>query len=229
MIEAVLLDIDGTLVDNNLLHVLAWQRAFRRVGRVVDANTILHKIGMGGDQLVPSVLGEETSQAADLARRFHTEEYSEKRLIDHAEALPGATDLLRVLRQRGVKVALASSAKEEEVEHYLKLLGGRQAVDAIVMSEDVSATKPAGDIFASALEKLGKPANALAVGDTVYDVASAGKLDLPCIGLLSGGIEFKLLIEAGAVLVYDGPDDLLAHLDDVLNRPNLSNMAAQPL
>lgn len=229
MIEAVLLDIDGTLIDNNLLHALAWERAFRRVGRQVDVNTIVHKIGMGGDQLAPSVLGVGAGEAIEQARQFHEEEYSEKRLIDHSEPLPGAVDLLKALRQRGVKIALASSAKEQEVEQYLKLLGGRQMVDAMVMSEDVSSTKPAGDIFASALEKLGKPAKALVVGDTIYDVASASNLDLPCIGVRSGGLEEKLLIEAGAVLVYDGPADLLTHLDAVLNRPNLSNMAAQLL
>ncbi len=217
------------MIDNNLLHALAWERAFRRVGRQVDANKIIHKVGMGGDQLAPSVLGEGAGQAIEQARQFHTEEYSQKGLIDHSEPLPGAVDLLKALRQRSIKVALASSAKEQEVERYLKQLGGRQAVDAVVMSEDVSATKPAGDIFASALDKLGKPANALVVGDTIYDVASASKLDLPCIGVLSGGLEEKLLIEAGAVLVYDGPADLLTHLDAVLTRPNLSNMAAQPL
>jgi HAD superfamily hydrolase (TIGR01549 family) len=229
MVDTVLLDIDGTLIDNNPLHALAWQRAFRRVGVQVDTNTLVHKIGMGGDQLAPAVLGEDAGEAIKRAIRFHDEEYSDKRLIDHAEPLPGAVDLLRALRQRGVKLALASSAKEEEVERYLKLLGGRQAVDVIVTAEEVTATKPAGDIFVSALIKLGRPADALAVGDTVYDVESAGVLNVPCIGLLSGGIEYKTLIEAGAVLVYDGPADLLAHLDDVLTRPNLSNMAAQPL
>lgn len=229
MVEAVLLDIDGTLIDNNLLHVLAWQRAFRRIGVQVDANTILYKVGMGGDQLVPSILGKEEGEEVDLARQFHSEEYSQKRLIEHAEPLPGAVDLLQALKQRGVKTALASSAKQEEVDHYLKQLGGRQTVDAIVMAADVSATKPAGDIFASALEKLGKPASALVVGDTIYDVASAGKLGLPCIGLLSGGIEYKLLVEAGAFLVYDGPAELLAHLDEVLNWSDLSSMAVQPL
>jgi HAD superfamily hydrolase (TIGR01549 family) len=227
MIEAVLLDIDGTLIDNNLLHVLAWQRAFRRVGKQVDANTILHKVGMGGDQLAPSILGKEEGEEVEQVRQFHSEEYSKKGLIDHSEPLPGAVDLLKALRARGVKIALASSAKEEEVDHYLKQLGGRQAVDVIVTSKDVSATKPAGDVFARALEKLGKPSNALVVGDTVYDVASASKLGLPCIGVLSGGIEFKLLIEAGAVVVYEGPADLLARLDEVLNRPNLSNLAAR--
>ncbi len=229
MIEAALLDIDGTLIDNNLLHVLAWQRAFRRVGRQIDTNTILHHIGMGSDQLVPALLGRKEGEEVEQARQFHSEEYGQKGLIDHAELLPGAVDLLKALRARGVKIALASSAKEEEGEHYLKLLGGRQMVDEIVMAADVSATKPAGDVFAKALEKLGKPSSALVVGDTVYDVAAASQLRLPCISVLSGGIEEKALIEAGAVVVYTGPADLLAHLDNILNRPNLSNLAASPL
>jgi HAD superfamily hydrolase (TIGR01549 family) len=159
-------------------------------------------------------------------RQFHAEEYTQKGLIDHAEPFSGAVDLLRALRQRGVKSALASSAKEEEVERYLGMLGGREAIDAVTMASDVSATKPAGDVFASALEKLGRPASALVVGDTVYDVASASKLDLPCIGLRSGGIEEQLLREDGAVLIYDGPAELLAHLDEVLNRQDLKRLAA---
>lgn len=226
MIEAVLLDIDGTLIDNNLLHAQAWLRAFRRVGRQIDANVILHKIGMGGDQLVPSILGQDEGEEVEQARQFHSEEYSKKGLIEHAEPFAGAVDLLRTLRARGVRVALASSAKQEEVDQYIKLLGGREMVDAVMMASDVSATKPAGDVFASALEKLGHPASAVVVGDTVYDVASAGKLGLPCIGLHSGGIEEKLLIDAGAVRVYEGPSDLLAHLDEVLNQPQRAEVPA---
>lgn len=229
MIEAALVDIDGTLIDNNLLHVLAWQRAFRRLGRQVDANILLHKIGLGGDQLAPDILGKGLDEEVERARRYHGEEYSAKGLIDHSEPFPGAVELLGALRARGVKVALASSAKQEEVDRYLEQLGGYQSVDALVMAEDVAATKPAGDIFARALEKLGHPSSALVIGDTVYDVAAASKLGVPCIGLRSGGIEFKVLIEAGAVLVYDGPAELLAHLDDVLSRPNLTNMAPAPL
>ena len=90
MIEAVLLDIDGTLIDNNLLHVQAWLRAFRRVGRQIDATVILHKIGMGGDQLVPSVLGQDEGEEVEQARQFHSEEFSKKGLIEHAEPLAGA-------------------------------------------------------------------------------------------------------------------------------------------
>lgn len=226
MVEAVLLDIDGTLIDNNMLHVQAWLRAFRRVGKMIDANVILHKIGMGGDQLVPNILGQDQGEAVEQARQFHSEEYTEKGLIEHAEPFAGAVDLLRALRECGVRVALASSAKQEEVDQYLKLLGGRGMVDAVTMASDVSATKPAGDVFASAMEKLGHPASAVVVGDTIYDVVSAGKLGLPCIGLHSGGIEEKLLLDAGAARVYEGPDDLLAHLDEALNQPHRAEIPA---
>lgn len=226
MVEAVLLDIDGTLIDNNMLHVQAWLRAFRRVGKMIDADVILHKIGMGGDQLVPTILGQDQGEAVEQARQFHSEEYTEKGLIEHAEPFAGAVDLLRALRERGVRVALASSAKQEEVDQYLTLLGGREMVDAITMASDVSATKPAGDVFASAIEKLGHPASAVVVGDTVYDVASAGKLGLPCIGLHSGGIEKKLLFDAGAESIYEGPADLLGHLDEVLNQPHRAEVPA---
>lgn len=216
MIDAVLSDIDGTLIDNTALHVLAWQRAFRRIGRYVDANTILHKIGMGGDQLAPSILGPDAGDTVERVQEYHSEEYGKKGLIDHAEPLPGATDLLRALRARGVRIALASSAKREELDRYLKMLGGPQLADAIVTSEDVSATKPAPDIFAVAREKLGKPPHALAIGDTVYDIASAGKLGIPCVAVISGGIERETLAKAGATAVFIDTADVLRHLDDIL-------------
>ncbi len=218
MIEALLLDIDGTLIDNNLLHVLAWRRAFQRVGLELEATTILHKIGMGGDQLVPAILDDQYQDRHQQIRQFHEEEYTKKGLIEHSQPLPGALDLLRALRERGARVALASSAKEEELQHYLGMLGGRAAIDEIVTSADVSATKPDADIFSTALEKLGSPANALVVGDTVYDVVAAGKLRLPCLALLSGGIEQKLLEEAGAAAIYLNAADLVGHLEDVFKR-----------
>jgi HAD superfamily hydrolase (TIGR01549 family) len=218
MFDALLSDIDGTLIDNTALHVLAWQRAFRRIGKYVDANTILHKIGMGGDQLAPSILGADASDAIKGVQQYHGDEYSAKGLIDHAEPLPEASDLLRTLRKRGVRVALASSAKQEEANRYLKMLGDGIA-DAIVTSEDVTATKPAPDIFAVAMEKLGKPSHAIAIGDTVYDIASAGKLGIPCIAVISGGIERETLLDAGAAAVYLDTADVLRHLDDVLTLP----------
>src|SRR5919198_544572 len=190
MIEAVLLDIDGTLIDNNALHLLAWQRALRRVGRYVDATTILHKLGMGSDKLPADILGPDDRVAVEKARQFHGEEYTDKGLIDHAEPLPGAAALLRALKDRGIRTALASSAKREEVE--------------------------------KSLAKLGRPSRALVIGDTVYDVDAARKAGLPCVCVLSGGIEREVLAKAGAAAIYVDAADVAAHLDAILAPPALS-------
>src|SRR5438067_12519666 len=127
MIEAVLLDIDGTLIDNNVLHLLAWQRALRRVGRHVDATTILHKLGMGSDKLPADILGPDDRVAVEKARQFHGEEYTDKGLIDHAVPLPGAAALLRALKCRRLRRGRVSAAMPEEVWHSVALRGGRCA------------------------------------------------------------------------------------------------------
>ena len=214
MMKAALLDVDGTLIDSNLLHVLAWRRAFQRLGKQVAASSILYKVGMGGDRLAPAILGED-DEAVAQARAYHAEEYTKKGLIACAEPLPGAAALLEGLRARRVKTALATSAKEEELDHYLSLLGGRTVVDAVITQEQVATTKPAPDIFARALEALGVR-EALVIGDTVYDIKAAKKLGLPCVAVLSGGIERELLAEAGAVAIYDSAAAILADLDAVL-------------
>jgi HAD superfamily hydrolase (TIGR01509 family) len=216
MREAVLLDVDGTLIDDNLLHVLAWTRAFRRLGRTVDASAVLHALGMGGDRLVPAILGEVDDATAERARSLHAEEYVHKRLIEHAEALPGAVELLRALRARGAATALASSARPEELARYLPALEGATFVDAIVTAQDVSTTKPAPDLFAVALSRLGDPARTIVVGDTVYDVEAAGKLGLACVCLLTGGIARGTLLAAGAAAIYDDPHALAQDLDGAL-------------
>jgi HAD superfamily hydrolase (TIGR01509 family) len=217
MVDAALLDIDGTLIDNTALHVLAWQRAFRRTGREIDANTLLHKIGMGGDQLAPSILGGNgQSGVAKQVQQYHSEEYTRKGLIDHAEVLPGARELISALKEQGVRVALASSAQKAEADRYIEMLGAAQRLDAVVTSEDVGASKPAPDVFAVALERLGEPARALAIGDTVYDVESAGKLGIPCVCVLSGGIERDLLLRAGAVAVYRDAAEVCRNLTTIL-------------
>lgn len=216
MVDTVLLDVDGTLIDNNLLHVLAWRRAFERLGKEVPASAILYKIGMGGDHLAPAILGDDDEKALKRAEELHGEEYSKSGLIEHSRLLPGATELLRGLRARGVQLALASSAKPEEIERYLKLLGGRGVVDHVVTKEDVAASKPSPDIFAQALKKFDGPRQAIVIGDTVYDISAAKKVGLPCVAVLSGGIERDLLLQAGAVAVYDNAAAILADLDAVL-------------
>ncbi len=217
MVQAALVDIDGTLIDSNLLYVLAWRRAFQRVGQQVTVTDILHKIGMGGDKLVPAVLGNDDGHTADQVRRFYRQEFREKGLVEHAEVTPGAAELLRTLKARGIRVALASSAEQEDVDQYLEQLGGWQAAEAVATRADVAATKPDADLFVAALEKLGRPSRALVIGDTVYDVEAARKLGLPCVCVLSGGIEREVLERAGAAGVYESPTDVLAHLEPVLD------------
>ena len=215
-VTAVLLDIDGTLVDSNPLHVLAWQRAFRRLGRHEEGSRVLHLIGMGGDKLAPEVLGDAPQEELERAEALWLEEYSGKGLVDHAEPFAGAAELLAELRRRGVRTALASSGARSDVDRYVERLGGRGMFDELVSSADVRATKPAPDVFALALERLGDPPGAVVVGDTVWDVAAARAIGLPCVGVLTGGIERSVLEGAGAAAVYDGPAHVLAHLDDVL-------------
>lgn len=215
MSDAVLLDVDGTLIDDNLLHVLAWTRAFRRLGRTIEATAVLQAIGMGGDRLVPALFPGVGDDEAERARALHAEEYVEKGLIDRAEPLPGAAHLLRALRERAFRTALASSAQPAEVGHYLRALGGAGAVDAVVTGQDVPTTKPAPHIFAVALERLQKPTRALVVGDTVYDVQAAHALGLPCVCLLSGGIGRDTLVAAGAAAIYEDAAALSRHLGEV--------------
>jgi HAD superfamily hydrolase (TIGR01549 family) len=217
MVQAALVDIDGTLIDSNLLYVLAWRRAFQRVGKQVTANDILHKIGMGGDKLVPAILGTDDQRTADQIRHFYRQEFRGKGLVEHAEATPGAAEMLRALKARGIRVALASSAEQEDVEQYLEQLGGQQAAEVVATRADVAATKPDADLFVAALEKLGRPSRALVIGDTVYDIEAAGKLGLPCVCVLSGGIEREVLERAGAAAIYESPTDVLADLESVLN------------
>ena len=216
MVDAVLLDVDGTLIDDNPLHVLAWSRAFRRIGREIPIATIASAIGMGGDRLVPALLGDVDDETAERARAFHGEEYLDRGLIHHAEPLPGAVELMRALRARGVRTALASSAKKQELDHYQKLLGA--PVDVVVTKDDVSATKPSPELFAVALDRLGGSARAIVIGDTVYDVEAATRVGVPCIAVLTGGIARETLASAGAAAIYEGASALLADLPQALDR-----------
>jgi len=170
---------------------------------------------MGGDQLAPTILGGD-EDAAKKARDFHGEAYAKQKLIEHTRLLAFATELLAALRKRGVRIALASSAKKEDVERYLKLLGGDEVADAIITGAEVEATKPAPDIFARALEALGHPKRALVIGDTIYDIHAARKVGLGRVAVRSGGIERRLLEEAGARAIYADAAAIVADLDRVL-------------
>src|SRR5579859_4649601 len=197
------LDIDGTLVDTNYQHTLAWFRAFRSEGIVLPMWRIHRHIGMGGDQLVEALTDEETDRRyGDQIRAQESERYME--LIGEVEPMQESRELIEDLRARGHTVVLASSAKEDEVDHYLDLLDARSLANGWTTSADVEETKPEPDLIKAALERVdGSLENAVMVGDTPWDVHAAGRADVRTIAVLSGGFAIEELEESGAVAVFE--------------------------
>jgi HAD superfamily hydrolase (TIGR01509 family) len=208
------LDVDGTLVDSNYQHALAWYRALRSMGETFPVWRIHRLIGMGGDQLVLSLGGEELEQRiGEEARKRQGEEVDE--LIGEVAPLPGARDLLLAVKERGHRLVLASSGQPRHVDVAVDLLDARDIADAITSSEDAEQTKPAPDLLQVALQKLGAPADAdsVMIGDSVWDVEAAKRAGMPAIVVRSGGFGDDELRDAGAVALYDTPGDLAADLD----------------
>jgi len=211
-VEAALLDVDGTLIDTNYQHSLAWYGAFRRHGIVRPLWRIHRSIGMGGDQLVPALVGDEVDrEAGDELRAAHDELYGE--LIDDVEPFAGSHELLVELKERGLEVVLASSAPEEELERYLDLLGAREIADAWTTKDDVVATKPAPDLVQAALDKAGT-GNGVMIGDTRWDVESAAQAGIETVCVVTGGWSRQELLDAGASAVFESVDDLRGRLDE---------------
>jgi HAD superfamily hydrolase (TIGR01509 family) len=211
---AALLDLDGTLVDTNYQHALAWYRALRACGRVVPIWQLHRHIGMGGDQLVASVTDDEFDREhGDDAREREKAEY--RKLIDETEPLPGAKDLIDELGRRGCRIVLASSANEQDLEHYLRELGAEHL--EATTSDDVEATKPEPDIVLAALEKAGgRVGGAFLIGDSTWDCEAAGRAGVRCFALLTGGFSEEELREAGAEAVFASLADLIAELDAIV-------------
>lgn len=209
--RAAILDVDGTLVDTNYHHAIAWHRALNRHGAVCPVWRIHRHIGMGGDQLVEAVAGAEVEErSGDAIREAETGLYME--LIEEVRPLVGARELVEDLKRRGLTVVLASSAKQEEVDHYLDLLAVRGLADGWTTSTDVEATKPEPDLVRAALEKAGTE-EAVMVGDTSWDVKAAARAGIETVAVLSGGFGAAELREAGATAVFDSPAELLRELD----------------
>jgi HAD superfamily hydrolase (TIGR01509 family) len=208
---AALLDIDGTLVDTNYQHAIAWYRAFRTHDVVLPIWRIHRHIGMGGDQLVAALAGEDfDAEHGDAVRDAEKERYME--LIEEVEPLAGARDLLERLKERGHAIVLASSAKQDEADHYLDLLGARELADDWTTSADVERTKPEPDLVAAAVEKAGG-GPAVLIGDSTWDCEAANRADVPTVAVLTGGFSELELREAGAACVFKHLPDLLEQLD----------------
>jgi HAD superfamily hydrolase (TIGR01509 family) len=208
------LDIDGTLVDTNYQHALAWFRAFRTHGIVLPLWRIHRHIGMGGDQLVGALTDEQTErELGDRIRDEHKRRYLE--LIDEVAPMDGSRALIEDLKTRGHRVVLASSAKQDEVDHYLEQLDARELADAWTTSADVEATKPAPDLVHSALERIdGTTGEAVMVGDTTWDVEAAARAGVGTIAVRTGGFGADELREAGAVHVFESVQELRERLGD---------------
>ena len=193
----VVLDVDGTLVDTNYQHAIAWHRAFCDRGYVVQLWEIHRHIGMGGDQLVEALIGEEGERTdGEAIREAEGKAYGE--LIGEVQAMHGATELLRELREDGARAILASSAKPDEVEHYVELLDAAELVEGWTSSGDVERTKPEPDLVQAALEKVGSDGPAVMVGDSTWDVKAAEAAGVPTLAVLTGGFSEEELREAGA-------------------------------
>lgn len=211
MPRAVLFDLDGTLVDSNEAHVAVWAQVFSEVGRPVDPAAIRGQIGKGGDLLVPALLPGtpegEVERLSDRHGKLFKAEW-----LGRVRPFPMAHDLLVRVHGTGARVVLASSASRAELEYCIGILDASGLVHAGTSIDDVETSKPAPDIFAAALKKAEvAAADAIAVGDTPYDIESAGKAGIAAVALRSGGFSDDAL--AGAVAIYDNAARLLAEFD----------------
>jgi HAD superfamily hydrolase (TIGR01509 family) len=200
-------------VDTNYQHAIAWYRAFRQHEIILPVWLIHRHIGMGGDQMVAALTDEDTErERGDDIRSTEKERYSE--LIEEVETMESSRELIEELKKRGHTVILASSAKEDEAEHYVKLLDAGELAEWTT-SADVESTKPAPDLIHAALERAdGDAEDAVMIGDTPWDVRAAGEADVPTIAVLTGGFSVDELKESGAVAVFESVAELCAALDE---------------
>jgi HAD superfamily hydrolase (TIGR01549 family) len=209
---AAILDIDGTLVDTNYHHAVAWFRAFRQNGHVVPLWRIHRHMGMGGDKLIASLLSEEVEE-----REGDDIRSAEKALyltfIEEVEPLRGARELMQDLRDLGRQVVLASSAKADEVDRYLDLLDARSLASGWTTAADVEQTKPDPDLILAALEKL-DGAQGIMIGDSTWDCEAAGRAGIESIAVLTGGFSSEELRDAGASAVFGSIDELRLRLGE---------------
>jgi HAD superfamily hydrolase (TIGR01549 family) len=215
--DTILLDVDGTLMDSSYHHTLAWYRAFRRHDIDLPLWRVHRCIGMGGDTLVPFLLGDEVNdRIGEELRAEWVTEYKE--LLDEVSPLEGASDLVRSLKSQGFHIALASSGEAELTDDSVQKLGIGDLLDAKTSSDDAEHSKPAPDIFTAALDAAGGQ-RGIVIGDSIYDVQAAQAMGAACVCVRTGGFGVAELEQAGAVLVVDGPKELIdADWEDLRRR-----------
>jgi HAD superfamily hydrolase (TIGR01549 family) len=214
MLRAVIFDIDGTLVDSNDLHARAWREAFAHFGIELPFDQVRSQIGKGGDQLVPSLIGaEKAHQIGDDLSEYRSQLFKEK-YLDQIRAFPKVRQLFQRILRDGRRIALASSAKEDELRKLKDIANISDLIDKETSSDDAEKSKPHPDIVEAALARLRVNADeAIMVGDTPYDSTAATRLHVRTIGVLCGGFPEAELVKAGCIEIYRDPADLLAQYE----------------
>jgi HAD superfamily hydrolase (TIGR01509 family) len=214
MVEAVLCDIDGTLVESNWLHAEAWQRSFAEIGINVELDEVRRQIGKGGDELIPVFVSWWRRPAVSEPLKAYRKFLFESEYLSRVEPLPQAKEFLARLKAAGIRPALATSASAKDLATYKKLVGIDDLIEEESSSDDTDRAKPHPDIFAAVLKKLSLPASkVLALGDTPYDAEAAGGAGISTIGVMSGGWSREDLLEAGCIEVYRDVAELLHCFD----------------
>jgi HAD superfamily hydrolase (TIGR01509 family) len=216
MIKAVIFDIDGTLVDSVDLHAQAWKEAFKHFGKDVPYQQVRHQIGKGGDQLMPVFFSKEELEEFGEEMEEYRGKIFKRDYLPRVRAFPGVRELFLKIKEDDKRIALASSAKEEELKVYKKIAHIEDLVEEEASADDADRSKPHPDIFEAALKQLGDISvdEAVVIGDTPYDAEAAGKLRLRTIGVRCGGFPEEELLAAGAIAIYDDPADLLARYEE---------------
>ena len=215
MTEAVLLDMDGTLIDSNAQHAKAWQQAFEKFDVHIGFKTLLRQIGKGGDQLLPVFLSKEQASSIGPAIEKARKEIFQREYRDTLQPFPKVRQLVERMKKAGFKIAIASSAGKDELQYYKKLARIDDLIEEETTSDDAEKSKPHPDIFGAALKRLGgvQGSQALSLGDTPYDAEASGKIGIRTIGLTCGGWPKQDLQTAGCIEIYADPAELLAHFD----------------
>ena len=218
MFKAVIFDIDGTLINSVDMHAHAWQEAFAHFGKKVAFDAVRSQVGKGGDQLLPVFLGKEEQKRFGEALDKFRGELWKKKYMHNVKPFPHVRELVQRVKSDGMQIALASSAKEDEVDYYKRVAHIGDLVEEQTSADDAERSKPHPDIFEAALGRLNdvKPTEAVTIGDSPYDAIAAGKLKMTRIGVLSGGFPEKDLWDAGCSEIYQSCADLLERYDESL-------------
>ena len=222
---AFIFDIDGTLVDSNELHVDSWDRAFRRFGKQFPREKLRAQIGKGSDQYLPEFLTPDEIKRFGKALDDYRSKLFRNEYLPKVPPFPKVRELFQRIRDDDKDIVLASSGKKDDTKYYVDLLKVEDLIEGYTSGDDAESSKPAPDIFAASLKKLGDilPADAVTVGDTRFDIEAAGKAGLKTIAFLCGGTPEATLCKAGAVAIYRDPADFLGHYDELIKGSTTHN------